>query len=328
MDIVILGCLCIDNSVNAEGVSMVHQFGGNCAYGAAGANMWNSGKVGMVARMGDDFPREWIRMLFERGIDTEGIREVHKRHLMFAGMFYDENGDRWELSLEKKKGEDNAIIADFPAMTPEMIREAQEDFAPTAEDIPDSYADAKCVMIASRHYDRQLAYARYFRDRNPGCRIVMDLGQDYLNPGRKDDMRKLFSLVDIVMPSEDEVKQIFGADLEDMCLAAKLLCSEYGANNSCVKIGKDGCIIYEKDKDRLTHVDIFKVKANDPTGAGDSFCGGFAVGLMETGDLVEAARYGAVSSSFIVEHFGAAEALKVPREQAEARLQEVTYEVL
>ena len=62
----------------------------------------------------------------------------------------------------------------------------------------------------------------------------------------------------------------------------------------------------------------------DPTGAGDSFCGGFLVGYSKTGNLLTAAKYGTVSSSFIIEDFGIEGALKVTKEMARERLKQVT----
>jgi ribokinase len=56
------------------------------------------------------------------------------------------------------------------------------------------------------------------------------------------------------------------------------------------------------------------------TGAGDSFCGGFSVGYLKTGDAVEAAFYGTVSASFVIEGFGGLHALKIDRAQAKKRL--------
>ena len=324
MDFVVLGCLCIDNVVNSDGVKRLRQFGGNCAYGAAGMHLWESGSIGIVSRIGYDFPREWVKQLEGTGIDTEGIREVNKRHMMYSGMLYDARGDRKELTFsEDPEADGDDVIVGFPVMTPEMVTQAHEDFAPLASDSPSRYDDANYIMIASRHYDRQLAYAKYFRKANPGCHIVMDLGQDYLHPSWKERIVELFSLVDIVVPSEDEVKRLMGRDFDDMELAARLLCSEYGANNACVKVGRDGSIVYEKDKDRITRVGICKVDAKDPTGAGDSFCGGFTVGLKETGSFVEAAKYGAVSSSFIIENFGVEESLRITRSQAVERLRTI-----
>ena len=58
----------------------------------------------------------------------------------------------------------------------------------------------------------------------------------------------------------------------------------------------------------------------DLTGAGDSFCGGFTAGFLETRDVVQAALYGTVSASYIIEGFGGLHALEINRAQAENRL--------
>ena len=72
-----------------------------------------------------------------------------------------------------------------------------------------------------------------------------------------------------------------------------------------------------------THVPAFPASAVDPTGAGDSFCGGFLVGLVETGDLTQAALYGTVAASFVVESRHAIPVLAISRDAAEARLEKM-----
>ena len=70
-------------------------------------------------------------------------------------------------------------------------------------------------------------------------------------------------------------------------------------------------------------IPTYSTEAVDPTGAGDAFCGGFLVGMSQTGNAVQAALYGAVSASFIIEDFGVLHALKVDAGQALSRLQQV-----
>ena len=68
-------------------------------------------------------------------------------------------------------------------------------------------------------------------------------------------------------------------------------------------------------------VPTYPTEAVDPTGAGDAFCGGFLVGMAQTRDARQAALYGAVSASFIIEDFGVLHALNVDAGQAHSRLQ-------
>ncbi|MYJ77451.1 MAG: carbohydrate kinase, partial [Caldilineaceae bacterium SB0670_bin_27] len=70
-------------------------------------------------------------------------------------------------------------------------------------------------------------------------------------------------------------------------------------------------------------IPTFPTAAVDPTGAGDAFCGGFLVGMAQTGDARQAALYGAVSASFIIKDFGVLHALRVDAAQAHSRLQQL-----
>lgn len=319
MKYVAIGCVTIDNIINAYGEKRLNQFGGNAAYGAMGMRLWESGPVGMVARTGNDYPKEWISQLESFGIDTRGVHPVDKRHTMFAGMIYDENGDRREVTFDEDCTRDEAdLIEGFLKMTPEEVSMAHENFAPTGADIPEEYADAEGVMVGARHYDRQMAYLTWFRERNPNVKIVMDTGLDYMRPEKIHLIPELFSKADVVIPSWDEICRLFpeGCTPEEAVVRLRKL----GARNAVVKLGGKGCIICD-EQDRIRYAPAFRLpQVTDPTGAGDSFCGGFTVGLVETGDLVEAAMHGAVSASYIISAFGVQGTQNVTREMAASRL--------
>ena len=70
-------------------------------------------------------------------------------------------------------------------------------------------------------------------------------------------------------------------------------------------------------------IPVFPTNVKDPTGAGDAFCGGFQVGLFETGDPVQAALYGAVSASFVIEEFSPMYACLVEPKDARHRLSKI-----
>lgn len=101
-----------------------------------------------------------------------------------------------------------------------------------------------------------------------------------------------------------------------------------GAKNVLIKVGRRGCITYNSKTGEMHHVPVYNAQVEDPTGAGDSFCGGFTVGMKETGDLVKAAMYGAVSSSFIIEHFSVVPSLGISRAEAEKRLRAIEAKMM
>ena len=93
-----------------------------------------------------------------------------------------------------------------------------------------------------------------------------------------------------------------------------------GAPVVCVKLGSDGSIGFRSADGELVTMQAASADPIDPTGCGDAFCGGFLVGLTETGDLRTALAHGAVSAAFVAEDHGAAHALVVDRNEARRRL--------
>lgn len=203
-------------------------------------------------------------------------------------------------------------------MIPKMVTMAHENFASKAGDIADSYKDAD-VFLAARHFDRQVSYAEYFRKNHPNGVIILDTGSEYMKPEWKEKLPELFSLVDVVIPSEVEVKSLFG-DIPMAQAASRLM--ELGAEHAVIKLGKRGCLVNQDGA--VIFVDVYHSDVvKDPTGAGDSFCGGFLVGYSKTHDLLTAAKYRTVSSSYVIEDFGVDPALHVSKEEAERRLGEL-----
>jgi ribokinase len=119
------------------------------------------------------------------------------------------------------------------------------------------------------------------------------------------------------MPSEAEAESLMpGFEVEIFCreIAAR------GPKLVVVKQGDHGAALYDREHDAFYQILPYPANVDDLTGAGDSFCGGFAIGYLETGDPWQAALYGTVSASFIIEGFGGLHALQISRTQAEQRL--------
>ena len=87
-----------------------------------------------------------------------------------------------------------------------------------------------------------------------------------------------------------------------------------------LKLGRLGSLVYDTHTNQRRRVPVYSTHVKDPTGAGDAYCGGFLVGLVETGDVFEAALYATVSSSFVIEEFDARYGLRFDRRAAEVRL--------
>ena len=129
----------------------------------------------------------------------------------------------------------------------------------------------------------------------------------------------LLASIDVVMPSEDDLV-LFRPGMPLIDTIRTLI--DDGARAVVVKLGAAGSLVVD-GSGAMTHVPAYPAAAVDPTGAGDAFCGGFLVGLRETGDLVRAALYGTVSASFVVEERSALPIFRFGRADAEARLPSV-----
>jgi sugar/nucleoside kinase (ribokinase family) len=122
-----------------------------------------------------------------------------------------------------------------------------------------------------------------------------------------------------------EVRSLFGNDV-DLWDAAASLCN-WGAPLVVIKNGDKGVLVMEGGNGRQTHLLPYHLPHDqriiDVTGAGDSFCGGFMVGLARTGSPIQAAQMGLVSASIVIEGYGALYALKRGREEVQKRLKEI-----
>jgi ribokinase len=124
-------------------------------------------------------------------------------------------------------------------------------------------------------------------------------------------------MASVVLPSEQEITEYFGP-ISAQEGARRLL--QLGARVVVVKRGAHGSLLHQAKEQHWRQVPVYPSSAVDTTGAGDAYCGGFLVGLTETGDLLQAALYGTVSASFIIEGFGALHSRLVTRADAEERL--------
>ena len=313
-DYLVIGCLGIDHIILADGTHMQPKPGGNAFYGAAGARLWGV-DVGIVALVPKGYPQEWINQLAAAGVDTSGIVRTKDSLGLEGTITYQADGTRL---LGATGGAIKFIQNYFPTLLSAVGMPIWQKVCPNASHIPQTYFSARAVFLAAMAYSNQAACVHILNGKMQ--RIILD--PPPLMPGVKHgkpprDLADL-SLVDYILPSEQETQEYFGDGISPRQAAEHFY--SLGARNIALKRGSRGAELYIEGRLEPQHVSIYKTKAVDITGAGDSFGAGFMVGLMETGDTRKAACYGAVSASFIIEGFGADHALGVTRVQAEQRL--------
>lgn len=134
----------------------------------------------------------------------------------------------------------------------------------------------------------------------------------------------ILKYVDLFLPSQEEVFAMCGS--KDLVAAAREF-AEAGPSVIAIKMSVEGSLVYVKETQQFFKVPIYPCRTVDPTGAGDSYCGGFLACFLKTKDPILSACYGTVSSSFVVEHIGALNTFESDFFEAEKRLEYVNKKV-
>jgi ribokinase len=296
--------------------------GGNALYAAVGANIW-SHQVGLAAVVGYDWPPEYTAKLDESAIDTAGLVQKNEETLR-AWTIYELSGYRRYFSrntevvlLTPSPFSSTPLTAEESAAYSEAARQVHIRNSPLPQELPAHLWQVDSIHLSPMRLETTLAWLDYLHNK-PEIFVSVDVLPYPLN-GNFDDptLLKLLSRADAFMPSEAEVESLTPSyETEFFCREI----AQRGPKIVVIKQGDHGAALYDREADALYQILPYPANVDDLTGAGDSFCGGFAVGYIETGDPVQAALYGTVSASFIIEGFGGLHALQIGRAQAEERL--------
>lgn len=332
-ELVTVGGLTVDNVISSDGRVALARVGGNAAYSAVGALCWAE-SVGLVSVAVATYPEAALATLRANGILLDGVIPVDVALESCNWFIYDEHGERHER-LRSTPGELAEAGFDTERLTPEEVERWQEmlrrrerpgelsysEFRDThplvPEQVPASYLEARGVHLAPCRPVVLRGMLPLFNSR--GMVVTLDAGWQ-LAELTLDEIAPFLAQVDAFLPSEVELRAILpGMGLE----SALAVLAGHCRGGVAVKLGGKGSLVWDKQAGRAVAVPILPAQAIDPTGAGDSFCGGFLAGLAETGDLVKAACFGTASASLIVSRFGADGALPVDREVRRCKLDDL-----
>jgi sugar/nucleoside kinase (ribokinase family) len=334
--VLIVGGMSIDTITQADGTTHLSVLGGNAVFAAVGAMIWDVSTT-VVGLVGDGYPRAWIDELRGAGIGTDDLQFTDRPHETYFAVRYREDGDR-----EPHVPTDAFARAGLPVPAPlrRMSRLLGEpgvggwranDETRTAEWRTDPGGlsltawDVAAVLVVPASLDRQQGWVDASAGHvPPGCPILLDPEEEQGRTLTLDDLRPLLANIRVVMPSLRQIAGLMTSD--DVGLAARRL-ADLGPAIVAIKLGAEGCYVYEAATDRGWHIPAYATTVVDVTGAGDAFCGGFMSGYIRTGDPFEAGLRGVVSASFAVEGVGALHGLHHGRSQAERRLRHWRKEV-
>ncbi len=249
----------------------------------------------IVSVVGGDFPKEYIDMLESRGIDVSSLEVVENGKTFFwSGKYHNDMNTRDTLATELN------VLADFNPV------------------VPESYKDAKVVMLGNLHPLVQLGVIEQM-NKKPDL-VILDTMNFWMDTAL-DDLMKVISKVDVITINDEEARQLTGE--YSLVVAAKKIMT-MGPEFVVIKKGEHGALLFFKDE--IFYAPALPLKeVFDPTGAGDTFAGGFAGYLAKTGDfsfanLKKAIIYGSALASFSVEKFGTERMVNLNKEELYDRI--------
>jgi sugar/nucleoside kinase (ribokinase family) len=248
----------------------------------------------IVAAVGSDMPAEHIRALSSKGIDTKGIIIIQGSKTFH----YDSSFD-YDLSNRTTNKTELGVIAGFDPV------------------IPEEYIKSDYVYLANNDPKQNIKILRYFQ--SPRL-VVCDTIEFWIN-GSRDDVVKMIEMTDGVVINDNEARLL--CKEANLAKCAKKIMS-WGSKFAIIKKGENGAILFTKEGLVFPAAAFFLDEIVDPTGAGDSFAGGFLghiarKGVMDMATMKEAVIYGNVMGSFAVEDFGIKRLLSITKDDVEDR---------
>ena len=270
--------------------------GGSATFFSVTASWFTA--VSVVAVVGEDFGEQHFRVFRERSIDTAGVEQVPGRTFRWKGEY---------------KGDMNQ------AHTLDTQLNVFESFVPK---IPAAYLDTQFLFLGNIGPALQLNVRRAL----PNLRASALDTMNYWIQGMPEDLAKVLATVEILLINEGEARML--SKQHNLKKAAEGI-KKLGPRVVVIKRGEHGATLFGPES-------VFTVPAypleevHDPTGAGDTFAGGFMGHLARTGDLSDAnlrraAVYGSVMGSFAVEEFGLGRLLRLTPGEIESRYREIKH---
>ena len=293
--------------------------GGSLLYAAAGLRVWES-EIGLVGRVGTDYPREWLNECIKRGFDTGGIRVLSEKIDVRDFLAYNELFEANRINpvshfARRQMTFPKSLLGYQPV---DETKRNTGDGLLNVTDIPTDYLMARAALLCSMDIVTQTQLIAGMK-RGSVHTFVLDPGADAMMPAARRELPALLNGVTAFLPSQEELANLFWGETYDPWEMAEAV-SMYGCEYVVIKCGVRGQLLYDTNTKRKWEIPAYPARLADPTGAGDSFCGGFLAGYCKDYDPLEGVLYGNVSASLAIEGSGAFYPLDVLPGLAEARL--------
>jgi len=253
--------------------------------------------INLVAVVGGDFPKADIQLLKSHGIDTEGLQiKEDEKSFFWSGKYHNDMNSR------------DTLITELNVL---------ENFDPI---IPSSYQNSDYVMLGNLSPDVQRTVIE--RMENKPKLIAMDTMNFWMDIAQE-SLDQTIAMVDVLIINDEEARQLSGEYA--LVKAAKKIMA-MGPRFLIIKKGEHGALLFDSESvyfcPALPLEEVF-----DPTGAGDTFAGGFIGYLASTDDISfdnmkRAVIYGSAMASFCVEKFGTERLVNLSKSEIKSRVQQ------
>lgn len=248
-----------------------------------------------VSVVGGDFPQDYLDLLSSKNIDLSGVEIVKDGKTFFwIGRYHNDMNSRDTLVTELN------TLADFNPV------------------VPENYRDAEVVMLGNLH---PIVQSSVLDQMTTKPKLVILDTMNFWMDSALNDLHNIIKRVDVITINDEEARQLTGE--YSLVVAARKI-HKMGPKYVVIKKGEHGALLFHNDHvfyaPALPLEEVF-----DPTGAGDTFAGGFAGYIAKTGDtsfenMKNAIIYGSTLASFCVEKFGTGRMINLTSEEIHKRL--------
>ena len=249
----------------------------------------------IVSIVGGDFPNEYLDMFENRGIDISSLEVVQNRKTFFwSGKYHNDMNTRDTLATELN------VLADFNPL------------------VPEAYKNSKVLMLGNLQPSVQSSVIEQMNEK-PDL-VILDTMNFWMDTALE-DLKKVIREVDVITINDEEARQLTSE--YSLVIAAKKIMG-MGPKYVVIKKGEHGALLFFENE--IFYAPALPLKeVFDPTGAGDTFAGGFAGFLAQTEDfsfdnLKKAIIYGSALASFCVEKFGTERMLNLDKKELNDRI--------
>jgi sugar/nucleoside kinase (ribokinase family) len=270
--------------------------GGAATYISLAASFF-SNKLRLVSVVGDDFPKDSIQMLKDHKVDTSGLQiKEGEKTFFWSGKYHNDMNSRDTVDTQLN------VLENFDPILPEDFKDSE--FLMLGNLVP---------SVQQKVLDQMTKRPKL---------IVLDTMNFWMD-NCMSDLKTALKNVDVLTINDEEARQL--SEEYSLVKAAKII-QKMGPKYLVIKKGEHGALLFGEEKmffaPALPLENVF-----DPTGAGDSFAGGFIGHLQKTGDITfenlkSAVIYGSVMASFCVEKFGTERLSELTNNEVSSRLEE------